>query len=102
MKFRQWVESPDPTILGRLNAESGSNTRKKGSKVEDKKFFSNNDIEEPLSDQITNHPQEQEESLDYNQEIKQTFFEKHVIDLLLMCFTIIYRKILRLLDQLCM
>ncbi|MED6197134.1 DNA repair protein uvh3 [Stylosanthes scabra] len=39
LKFRQRVESPDPTILGKLNTKSGSNTRKKGSK-------------EPLPDQI--------------------------------------------------
>ncbi|XP_057720536.1 DNA repair protein UVH3 isoform X1 [Arachis stenosperma] len=64
LKFRQWVESPDPTILGWLNTKGGSNTRKKGSK-------------EPSSDQINSHIKEQEDSLDCDQEIKQTFFEKH-------------------------
>ncbi|KAL4371906.1 hypothetical protein AHAS_Ahas06G0212600 [Arachis hypogaea] len=64
LKFRQWVESPDPTILGWLNTKGGSTTRKKGSK-------------ETSSDQINSHIKEQEDSLDCDQEIKQTFFEKH-------------------------
>ncbi|MED6199328.1 hypothetical protein PIB30_074944 [Stylosanthes scabra] len=64
LKFRKWVESPDPTILGNLNTKSGSNTKKKGSK-------------EPLSDQIISDSKELEGLLDYDQEIKQTFFEKH-------------------------
>ncbi|CAI8612318.1 unnamed protein product [Vicia faba] len=49
-KFRQWVESPDPTILGRLDAKSAS---KKGSKLEEK------------------------ESPDHIQETKQIFMDKH-------------------------
>ncbi|CAK8532647.1 unnamed protein product [Lathyrus sativus] len=49
-KFRQWVESPDPTILGRLDTKSVS---KKGSKLEEK------------------------ESPDYIQERKQIFMDKH-------------------------
>ncbi|XP_058736764.1 DNA repair protein UVH3 isoform X2 [Vicia villosa] len=49
-KFRQWVESPDPTILGRLDAKSVS---KKGSKPEEK------------------------ESPDHIQETKQIFMDKH-------------------------
>ncbi|KAJ8549905.1 hypothetical protein K7X08_033612 [Anisodus acutangulus] len=34
-KFREWVESPDPSILGGLDAEAGSSSRKKGCKVGD-------------------------------------------------------------------
>ncbi|KAI5430693.1 DNA repair protein uvh3, variant 2 [Lathyrus oleraceus] len=49
-KFRQWVESPDPTILGRSDTKSVS---KKGSKLEEK------------------------ESPDYIQERKQIFMDKH-------------------------
>ncbi|XP_061337655.1 DNA repair protein UVH3 [Gastrolobium bilobum] len=63
LKFRQWVESPDPTILGRLDAKSGSNTRKKNS--------------ESASDQNISHAQEQNKSPDYIQDIKQTFLDKH-------------------------
>lgn len=75
LKFRKWVESPDPTILGRLDAKTGSNTRKKGLKVEDK-------IKSP-SDENISHPQEQKELHDDIQEITQTFMDKHVIDFLL-------------------
>lgn len=75
LKFRKWVESPDPTILGRLDAKSGSNTRKKGLKVEDKI--------KSTSDQNISHPQEQKESHDDIQEITQTFMDKHVIYFLL-------------------
>lgn len=30
-KFREWIESPDPSILGKVEAKEGSNTRKKAS-----------------------------------------------------------------------
>jgi DNA excision repair protein ERCC-5 len=30
-KFREWVESPDPTLLGKLGMESGSSSKKKKS-----------------------------------------------------------------------
>lgn len=69
-KFRQWVESPDPTILGKL---------KKGSKVEEKINSSNCNVKESASD---HHAQEKNELSDYIQEIKQTFINKHVIDFL--------------------
>ncbi|KAF6157171.1 hypothetical protein GIB67_041632 [Kingdonia uniflora] len=32
-KFREWLESPDPTILGTLNGQNGSNSKKRKSKV---------------------------------------------------------------------
>ncbi|KAL8471410.1 hypothetical protein ACS0TY_028897 [Phlomoides rotata] len=31
-EFREWIESPDPSIFGKLNVETGGNSRKKGSK----------------------------------------------------------------------
>ncbi|KAE9605090.1 hypothetical protein Lal_00036859 [Lupinus albus] len=74
LKFRQWVESPDPTILGRLDAKTGPNTKKRGSKVEEKINVSKSNIEESALDP---HAPEQKESLDCIQEIKQTFFNKH-------------------------
>ncbi|XP_027349553.1 DNA repair protein UVH3 [Abrus precatorius] len=77
LKFRQWVESPDPTILGRLDTKSGSSSRKKGSKVEEKIHSSNCNVSKSASDQNIPHPQEQKELPDYNQEIKQIFFDKH-------------------------
>lgn len=30
-EFREWIESPDPSILGKLDAEAGGNSRKEGS-----------------------------------------------------------------------
>ncbi|TKY63259.1 DNA repair protein UVH3 [Spatholobus suberectus] len=77
LKFQQWVESPDPTILGRLDAKSGSNTRKKGSKVEEKINSLNCNVKESASDQNIPHAQEQNKLPDSIQEIKQTFFNKH-------------------------
>ncbi|RDX72864.1 DNA repair protein UVH3, partial [Mucuna pruriens] len=77
LKFRQWVESPDPTILGRLDAKSRLNTRKKGSKVEEKTNSSNCNVKESASDQNISHGQEQNVLPDYIQEIKQNFFNKH-------------------------
>lgn len=76
LKFRQWVESPDPTILGKLGTKSGSNTRKKGSKVEEKINI------ESASDQNISQVQEQKEPPDHMPEIMQTFMDKHVIDLM--------------------
>ncbi|KAL2320099.1 hypothetical protein Fmac_029068 [Flemingia macrophylla] len=77
-KFRQWVESPDPTILGMLDEKGGgSNTRKKGSKVEEKIDPSNCDAKESASDQNISYAQEQNKLPDYIQEIKQTFINKH-------------------------
>ncbi|KAH1162102.1 hypothetical protein GLYMA_01G077200v4 [Glycine max] len=77
LKFRQWVESPDPTILGRLDANSGSNSRKKGSKIEEKMNSSSCNVKESAVMQNICHAQEQNELSDYIQEIKQTFFNKH-------------------------
>ncbi|XP_057437283.1 DNA repair protein UVH3 isoform X2 [Lotus japonicus] len=71
LKFRQWVESPDPTILGKLGTKSGSNTRKKGSKVEEKINI------ESASDQNISQVQEQKEPPDHMPEIMQTFMDKH-------------------------
>ncbi|KAK1410132.1 hypothetical protein QVD17_36665 [Tagetes erecta] len=34
-KFREWIESPDPSILGKVNSKEGSNTRKRGSSAEE-------------------------------------------------------------------
>ncbi|CAL0318694.1 unnamed protein product [Lupinus luteus] len=74
LKFRQWVESPDPTILGKLDAKNGSNTKKRGSEVVGKINVSKSNIEESALDP---HAPEQKESLDCIHEIKQTFFHKH-------------------------
>ncbi|XP_027929634.1 DNA repair protein UVH3 isoform X2 [Vigna unguiculata] len=75
LKFRKWVESPDPTILGRLDAKTGSNTKKKGAK--DKINSLNCDVKESPSEQNLPHSLEENELPDYIQETRQIFFNKH-------------------------
>ncbi|CAN8266105.1 unnamed protein product [Cochlearia groenlandica] len=58
-KFREWVESPDPTILGKTNAKTGSNVKKRGS--------GSVDTNESLSGVST----------DDTEETKKIFMDKH-------------------------
>ncbi|CAA0828495.1 DNA repair protein UVH3 [Striga hermonthica] len=45
-EFREWIESPDPTILGKLDVDSRSTSRKKGPKGgENVKSCSSNNVE---------------------------------------------------------
>ncbi|XP_010555901.1 PREDICTED: DNA repair protein UVH3 isoform X2 [Tarenaya hassleriana] len=58
-KFREWVESPDPTILGKTDAKAGSSIKKRGSvPVDDKGSVEGGSTED-------------------TQEIKQIFMDKH-------------------------
>lgn len=60
-KFREWVESPDPTILGKTEAKIGSKVKKRGSgSVDNKGIISG-------------------ASTDDTEEIKQIFMDKHVL-----------------------
>lgn len=64
-KFREWVESPDASILGKVNGQAGSTLRKRGSK----------------GDADGNLAKEQNDScsdFDNTQELKQYFMDKHV------------------------
>lgn len=64
-KFREWVESPDASILGKVNGQAGSTPRKRGSK----------------GDVDGNLVKEQNDScsdFDNTQELKQYFMDKHV------------------------
>uniref|UniRef100_A0A2P2KUP0 DNA repair protein UVH3 isoform X3 n=1 Tax=Rhizophora mucronata TaxID=61149 RepID=A0A2P2KUP0_RHIMU len=78
-KFREWIESPDPTILGKLDVEKGINTRKKAAKVVDDDFngASSNIEAIPSSDQNSPKAHENEHSAYQIQEIKQIFMDKH-------------------------
>ncbi|KAL1193371.1 DNA repair protein UVH3 [Cardamine amara subsp. amara] len=58
-KFREWVESPDPTILGKTDAKSGAKVKKRGSGAVDNEG-SNSGV-----------------STDDTEEIKQIFMDKH-------------------------
>ncbi|CAH2045105.1 unnamed protein product [Thlaspi arvense] len=58
-KFREWVESPDPTILGKTDAKTGSNVKKRG------------------SDSVDNKGSSSGASTDDTEEIKKIFMDKH-------------------------
>ncbi|KAF3597065.1 hypothetical protein DY000_02025713 [Brassica cretica] len=57
-KFREWVESPDPTILGKTDAKTGSGVKKRGYGSADNESTSG-------------------VSADDTEEIKQIFMDKH-------------------------
>lgn len=72
-EFREWIESPDPTILGKLDVEAGGNSRKKGSKrSENITSGSSSNLEGISSDQNIPQP------VDDAERIKQIFMDKHV------------------------
>lgn len=85
-KFRQWVESPDPTIFGKFDTKSGSSVRKRGSKREENVIGTKSNIQETIVEQNTSPTHEQEESSDYVQEMKMIFMDKHVILFPAFCF----------------
>ncbi|KAI3452401.1 hypothetical protein Pfo_009066 [Paulownia fortunei] len=71
-EFREWIESPDPTILGKLDVEAGGNSRRKGSKGgENIMSGSSSNVEGFSCDQ--NVPQ----IVDDAKRIKQIFMDKH-------------------------
>ncbi|GMP29190.1 hypothetical protein CsSME_00004405 [Camellia sinensis var. sinensis] len=72
-KFREWIESPDPTILGTFDVKPGSSSRKRGSKVSDSDVDCSNSNLEGLSasDQTVS------QSMDYIDNTKQVFMDKH-------------------------
>ncbi|KAF3444686.1 hypothetical protein FNV43_RR14379 [Rhamnella rubrinervis] len=55
-QFRDWIESPDPTILGKFEVQMGSESASHGNKSQ---------------------AQEQKQAADHIQEIKQIFMDKH-------------------------
>ncbi|KAL7256831.1 hypothetical protein ACSBR1_010716 [Camellia fascicularis] len=72
-KFLEWIESPDPTILGTFDVKPGSSSRKRGSKVSDSDVDCSNSNLEGLSasDQTVS------QSMDYIDNTKQVFMDKH-------------------------
>lgn len=77
-KFREWLESPDPSILGKLNAHTGHNSRKRKLKA-----CSNgadglaNNVDSASEESIVRGHDDQQ-SMDGFQDIKQIFMDKHV------------------------
>lgn len=72
-KFREWIESPDPSIFGKLDVEEGSSTRKRGSKVRENEKNKHTSKLEGNSASDLNMLQTEDE----NQKLKRIFMEKH-------------------------
>ncbi|MCD9638800.1 hypothetical protein HAX54_022953 [Datura stramonium] len=72
-KFREWVESPDPSILGGLDAQAGSSSSKRGCKVGDPNMScSTSNLEgNAVSDENVHKSEDRAEKL------KQIFMNKH-------------------------
>ncbi|KAF6175950.1 hypothetical protein GIB67_003438 [Kingdonia uniflora] len=63
-KFREWFESPDPTILGTLNGQNGAKSKKRKSKVKN-------------DDGSFNQGQEDNQPEDDIDDTRQIFMDKH-------------------------
>lgn len=83
-KFREWIESPDPTILKKFDAETGSTVKKRGPKIIDNGLkCSKSNLEEVSgSDLNIVEGQEQQQSVTSMDDIKQIFMDKHVLIML--------------------
>lgn len=79
-KFREWIESPDPSILGKLDVKTGSNGKKKGSKANLKgpKRSAEGASE---SDQSSLQADDNQQAAEHDQDMKQIFMDNHVIQL---------------------
>ncbi|XP_044502242.1 DNA repair protein UVH3 isoform X3 [Mangifera indica] len=77
--FREWIESPDPTILGKFDVQTGSNSRKRGSKVGENSMSYTKGSMEGLSEVGQNVLQadESKQSADNSQDIKKIFMDNH-------------------------
>lgn len=71
-KFREWVESPDPTLLGKLGMESGSSSKKKKSGRNHSDGKGNS-----LEPEYTKGSDDSQSSNE-TQRIKEIFMSKHV------------------------
>ncbi|XP_037491577.1 DNA repair protein UVH3 isoform X2 [Jatropha curcas] len=78
-KFREWIESPDPTILEKFVRQNGSSMRRKGSKVgdSDSNCATSNTGEVNSFGQNIPQVHEQEQSEDNTQEIQRIFMVNH-------------------------
>ncbi|XP_073261818.1 DNA repair protein UVH3 isoform X3 [Populus alba] len=78
-KFRDWIESPDPAILGKFDVQTGLGARKKESKVGGSEANCTGNGMEGTNPSGLNIPQahEEKQSADHDQVIKQVFMDKH-------------------------
>lgn len=79
-KFREWVESPDPAIFGKVGGQPGSCSKKKGSKASMNAVCdSNHEVEGNFAaDSNSLLEDEDVEARNGILKIKQTFMNKHV------------------------
>ncbi|KAL6143321.1 hypothetical protein ACLB2K_054016 [Fragaria x ananassa] len=77
--FRNWIESPDPTILGKLDTESASSTRKRGSSKLGKNDMNTKSSMDEVSPLEKSNCQDQEhkQSDDLTEDVKKIFMDKH-------------------------
>lgn len=71
-KFREWIESPDPSILGNFSAQTDSSARKKGSKIGD----NDNCFQSNMEEASASHENDSEAQV---RDITRVFMDKHVI-----------------------
>ncbi|XP_042502113.1 DNA repair protein UVH3 isoform X2 [Macadamia integrifolia] len=77
-KFREWLESPDPSILGKLNVHTGSTPRKRSSKVNNNNLDCLQDsVGGSTSDGSVSKSHDNNQSMDDNHTIKKIFMDKH-------------------------
>ena len=77
--FREWVESPDPSILGKFNTRTGSNIKKRSIKSSNKDGDGTTDNPDIFpSEESVSKAHENQSSLDDILHIKEVFMSKHV------------------------
>lgn len=73
-KFKEWIESPDPSILGTLGAKTGLSARKRGSKASENDMTCSNSSARDGSASEENIDKDLKENIG----VKQSFMDKHV------------------------
>lgn len=73
-KFKEWIESPDPSILGTLGAKTGLSARKRGQKASENDATCSNSNVRDGSASEENIDKDLKENID----VKQNFMVKHV------------------------
>ncbi|KAF5183514.1 Flap endonuclease [Thalictrum thalictroides] len=77
-KFREWLESPDPTIFGKLVTQTGHDSRKKGSNVSNSDADCSKTVDDdPAACGVVSEGHDNELSVDDIQKTKQIFMDKH-------------------------
>ncbi|XP_038903932.1 DNA repair protein UVH3 isoform X2 [Benincasa hispida] len=69
-KFKEWIESPDPSILGTLGAKTGLTARRRGSKASENDMTCSNTGGSASEENIS-------KDLEENIAVKQSFMDKH-------------------------